>query len=122
LVLRLMGVSARELEDDQVALGNSSFRLGSWRSATTVSSGSFSRGSDGRGVSAVLSLVTGGGSGRAGIVVREELGLSGARRESLLAITDGALVIRVGGVRAIRLGAGSLVSDGGRSETGIVSG
>ncbi|MGE5058060.1 MAG: hypothetical protein ACM3N3_02230 [Betaproteobacteria bacterium] len=44
-----------------------------------------------------------------------------------MAITDGALVIRVGGVRAIRLGVGSLVeaslvSDGGRSETGIVSG
>ncbi|MGN6720766.1 MAG: hypothetical protein ACTHLX_25650 [Candidatus Binatia bacterium] len=54
--------------------------------------------------------------------MREELDLSGARRESLLAITDGALVTRVGGVRAIRLGAGSLVSDGGRSETEIVSG
>jgi hypothetical protein len=54
--------------------------------------------------------------------VREEAELLAGTRESFLAITDGALDIRVGGVRAIRLGAGSVFSDGGKSETEIVSG
>jgi len=116
-----MGTSARALEDDQVGLGNSSFKLGSWRSAITVSSEACSRGADGGGVSVGLSAGI-GGTGAAGTLVREEAELLAGTRESFLATTDGALDIRVGGVRAIRLGAGSVFSDGGKSETEIVSG
>ncbi len=69
-----------------------------------------------------FSAATGGSSGRAETPAREEAALLDATRESFLAITDGALDIRVGGVRAIRFGAGSVVWDGGKSETDIVSG
>jgi len=117
-----MGISARALEDDQVALGNSSFKVGSCRSAITASSGTCSRGAGGRGVSAGFSAAIGGSSGAAGTLAREETDLLDATRESFLAITDGALDIRVGGVRAIRSGAGSAFSDGGKSETETVSG
>ena len=120
-----MGESARALEDDQVALGNSSFKLGSWRSAITVSSGTCSRcsrGAGGRGVSGGFSAATGGSSGTAGALAPEEADFLDAPGESFLAITDGALDNRVGGVRAIRFGAGSVFSDGGKSETEIVSG
>jgi hypothetical protein len=118
-----MGISACALEDDQVALGNSSFKLGSWRSAITGSSGICSRGAAGaRGVSAGLSAAIGGSSGAAGTLAREEADLLAAIRESFLAIIAGAVDIRVGGVRAIRFGAGSVVSNGGKTETDIVSG
>ena len=88
----------------------------------TLSSGTCSRGGNGLGVSAVFSLVTGGSSGRGGAVGRDEADLVEASRESFLATMDGTLDMRVGADRAIRLGAASVFSDGGKSETEIVSG
>src|SRR4030095_11325352 len=100
---RLIGPLSRGLDDDQVALGNNSFKEGNGRSATTLCSGTVSRrGAGGAGVGGSIRL-----SSRLADLSSALVGFSKGIGESFLVTTVGAFDGRVGATRGTRVWAGS---------------